>query len=256
MSNMQFQVTPLTKSVKALIVVNVAVWLLLVLVLQGLVMHSSVIFDGFGLIPRRVIYDFWIWQPLTYMFVHSSGVSHILFNMLVLWWCGSELEQRWGQKFFLTYYFVCGVGAGLIYLLGTFIYVLVSGNVLPMENVLVGASGATYGLLLAYGLLFGDRVIHFMMLFPMKARYFVMILGAIELVTLMDTGASSQVANLAHLGGIIVGFLFLMGVTRWRTRKNDSNANKRGRRLKLVVDNERRSVNNDDRNQTGPKYWN
>jgi len=248
----QIQLTPLTKAVKALIVINVAVWLLLVLVLQGMVLHNNFVFDGFALIPRRVIYDFWIWQLVTYMFVHSASVTHVLFNMLVLWWCGGELESRWGTPFFLKYYFTCGLGAGLIYLLGTFIYVLVSGNVMPMDSFLVGASGATYGLLLAYGILFGDRVIHFMMLFPMKARYFVMILGAVELVTLMDVGTSSQVANLAHLGGIGVGFVTLMVVARYRAAKTQAGKS-RGRRLKLVVDNERRS---EEDPKKGPKYWN
>jgi membrane associated rhomboid family serine protease len=94
-----------------------------------------------------------------------------------------------------------------------------------------------------------------MMLFPMKARYFVMILGAVELVTLMDTGTSSQVANLAHLGGIVVGFLFLMFVARYRAAKSQA-GKARGRRLKLVVDNERRAPASRDDDPKGPKYWN
>jgi membrane associated rhomboid family serine protease len=176
-----------------------------------------------------------------------------LFNMLSLWWFGSELEQRWGARFFLAYYMVCGVGAGVIYALGTIIYGLATGNPLPMTIPLVGASGAVYGLLLAYGMLFGERQIFFMMLFPMKAKYFTMIIGAVELVTMMDSGMSSGVANLAHLGGIVVGFITLAAVARYRARPKSSSTSRRGRRLKLVVDNERKP---EDEKQSGPKYWN
>jgi membrane associated rhomboid family serine protease len=213
-----------------------------------MILHSGLIFELFALKPASVVTSFWVWQLFTYMFLHSTGVFHILFNMLVLWWFGAELELRWGSRFFLTYYLVCGVGAGVIYVLGTLIYALITGHVLAMASPLVGASGATYGLLLAYGLLFGERIIYFMMLFPMKARYFTLIIGGVELVTMLDSGAGSQVSNLAHLGGILVGFLFLIFIARWRTRKA-SPGSRRGRRLKLVVDNERPSEN-------GPKYWN
>lgn len=250
MNGPQIQMSvPLTKSVKALIIANVAIWVLFVLILQGLVLHNTVIFDYFALVPARVITQFWAWQIFTYMFLHASGVFHVLFNMLVLWWFGSELETRWGQRFFLTYYFVCGVGAGLIYLVGTFAYAFLSGQVATLETPLVGASGATYGLLLAYGILFGEREIYFMMLFPMKAKYFTMIIGFVELVTLLDSGMGSQTANLAHLGGIVVGFLYLSWVTR--RRQSASGVPKRGRRLKLVVNNEK-----SERPGGGPKYWN
>lgn len=255
----QFQtVVPFTKMVKKLVIINVAIWVGLVLILQGMITGSSVIFDLFALVPAQVITKFWIWQPFTYMFLHSSGVTHILFNMLVLWWCGSELELRWGARFFLIYYLVCGVGAGLVYLLGTLIYYLITGSVISLATPLVGASGATYGLMLAYGLLFGDRVIYFMMLFPMKARYFVMIIGAVELLYLMDSGMGSKVANLAHLGGIVVGFIFLAVVARLRMQKSGGGS-KRGRRLKLVVDNERSKPTGTSASapsDQGPKYWN
>lgn len=251
--NQQFQgMVPLTKTVKTLIIVNVALWFFLVLILQGFVLGNNMIFEMFALVPYQVLTKFWIWQLFTYMFLHSASVFHVLFNMLVLWWCGSELEMRWGSRFFLLYYFVCGVGAGLIYLAGTTAYALIAGGTVNMMAPMLGASGAVYGLMLAYGILFGERVILFMMLFPMKARYFVMILGAVELLTMLDSGSNSQVANLAHLGGLITGFLFLSFISRWRARKSSPGA-KRGRRLKLVVDNER---NSSDSKQQGPKYWN
>lgn len=253
MSQPQIQMSvPLTKVVKILIILNVAIWIGAVLILQGMVLQSNAIFDVFALTPYRVINEFWVWQFVSYMFLHANGVFHVLFNMLVLWWFGSELEQRWGAKFFLTYYFVCGVGAGLIYLVGTVSYYLITGKVLSMAAPLVGASGATYGLLVAYGMLFGERMIYFMMLFPMKAMYFTMIIGLVELVTLLDSGMGSQVANLAHLGGLAVGYIYLMVLARWRT-SGASSRPKRGRRLKLVVNNEREDKKGPD---GGPKYWN
>lgn len=249
----QMQIAPMTKMVKALIIVNVVVWAFC-LIMQYFGGGSGSAMEYIGLVPARVIEQFWIWQFFTYMFVHF-GVSHIFFNMLVLWWCGGELEQRWGPKFFLSYFLVCGAGAGFIYVLGTLGYYLFTGKVLNLASPLVGASGATYGLLLAYGLIFGDRVIHFMMLFPMQARWFVAILGAIELMTLLDSGAggqTSQTSNLAHLAGIGVGFVYLAIVARYRAR-GSKKGGKDGRRLKLVVDNERRKPAEPGQ---GPKYWN
>ncbi len=262
MNRPQIQMSvPLTKTVKALIILNVAIWVGLILILQNLILGNTVIFDFLALTPYRVISDFWIWQLFTYMFLHSSGVFHVLFNMLVLWWFGSELESRWGPKFFLTYYLTCGLGAGAIYLIGAFIYAFATGQVLTVLSPLVGASGATYGLLLAYGILFGEREIYFMMLFPMKAKFFVMIIGLVELVTLLDSGMGSQTANLAHLGGIVVGFVFLALVARYRARAaKGPGLSRRGRNLKLVVNNERRSGNrgddDPDPSDKGPKYWN
>jgi membrane associated rhomboid family serine protease len=247
----QFQtVVPFTKAVKVLVIINVVAWVGLVL-LPGVFMHTSFPLELFGLVPQKVFSDFWVWQLFTYMFLHATGVFHILFNMLILWWFGAELEARWGSRFFVTYYLFCGVGAGVVYLLGTTLYAYISGNVGGMMTPLVGASGAGYGLLLAYGLLFGERIIYFMMLFPMKAKWFTVIIGGVELVTMMDSGSGTQVANLAHLGGLAVGFVFLNIVARYRNKQR-SGSSKRGRRLKLVVDNERDPKPPDQ----DPKYWN
>lgn len=250
----QIQIPPVTKSVKALLIANGATWLIGVVILQKMILGNTLLFDLFALTPATVLTKFWVWQPVTYMFLHSGNVFHILFNMLVLWWFGAELEARWGTKFFLSYYFVCGIGAGLIYLAGTFIHYLITGQVMSMSAPLVGASGATYGLLLAFGLLFGERVMYFMMLFPMKAKFFVLIIGVVELVTLMDSGLGSQTANLAHLGGIAVGFIYLSVAAQWRIRQKAGGGTKARRRLKLVVNNDRNPEpkNNSDE----PKYWN
>lgn len=249
MNYAQPTVAPFTKTVKALVIANVSVWVVGVLIMQGLFFKAPILFQTLGLVPDRFLYSFWFWQPLTYMFLHSSSVFHILFNMLILWWFGSELELKWGSRFFLSYYLVAGVGAGLIYLVCIFIYFLITANPLPLMSPVVGASGAAYGLLLAYGILFGERVIYFMMMFPMKAKYFVLIIGLVELVTLLDSGFSSGVANLAHLGGIISGFLALKYWTDWRLRSARKSAAQRSRKLKLVVDNEKD-------NKSGPRYWN
>lgn len=245
----QIVVPHFTKTVKLLVIVNVVVWIGFVLILQGMVLEGSPIYDWFGLVPNRVIQHFTIWQFFTYMFLHSSSIFHVLFNMLILWLFGSELEGRWGSRFFLAYYMVCGVGAAIIYTVAVLIYYFITNNYLPLMAPVVGASGAVFGLLLAYGIIFGERVIYFMMIFPMKAKFFAMILGGVELLTLMNSGFSGQVANLAHLGGLISGFLFLTGYTRWKSRSVRKSTQKRGRRLKLVVDNERY-----DKDE--PKYWN
>lgn len=246
----QMEIAPMTKIVKALIIANLVFWVGGVLILQNFILGDDFIFRTFGLVPVRVINDFWLWQPFTYGFIHSQSVFHVIFNLLSLWWFGSELESRWGSRFFLTYYLVCGWGAALFYLITV---LLISDSLAAMSAPVVGASGSIFGLLLAYGLLFGERPIAFMMLFPMKAKHFVLVVGAVELFTLMDQGFGQGVANLAHLGGLVAGFLFLTLVARWRARARAQGASSRGRRLKLVVDNERK---NDDDSETGPRYWN
>lgn len=239
----QLQTTiPMTPTVKLLIFINVGVWFFLQVVLEQLILKNDVITTVFGLIPELVITKFFIWQPFTYMFLHSvDGVMHVVFNMLLLWWIGAELEQLWGRRFFATYYLVCGFGAGVIYTGAVLIYYFVTGRVQPLLLPVVGASGAIFGLMLAYGIVFGERIVYFFFIFPMKARYFIMILGAIEVVMLLNQGlGGGQVANMAHLGGFITGFLFLWFWTRWqRSRTGKSRAN-----LRLVVDNDK------------PKYWN
>lgn len=249
----QYQmIVPLTKAVKRLLIANVAVWILLVLIVEKFFMSQPYISEWFGLVPAAVFSKGWVWQLFTYMFLHSSNVFHILFNMLMLWWLGAELEQRWGYRWFLFFYGFSGVGAGIIYLFGVSIYYVLTNDLLPLQVPVVGASGSIFGLLLAYGILFGERPIYFMMLFPMKARYFVMILGGIEIVSLLNSGFASGVANLAHLGGIASGFVALIIMARWKGQKSRPNPKKHGRKLKLVVDNERQ-FNNDPK---GPKYWN
>ncbi len=251
---MQFNMmVPVTPVVRWLIGINVAVWLLLQLILEGYVLGNASITWTLGLVPENFLSKFFIWEPLTYMFLHSRNVFHIVFNMLLLWWLGSELEQRWGSRFFLMYYLVSGVGAGILYGIVVLIHGLIMGKSAAIwTSPVVGASGAVFGLMLAYGIIFGERIVYFMMVFPMRAKWFVTILGAVEVATLLNNGiGGGDVANLAHLGGLASGFLFLQGYTRLQQRRWRKQSDRRGRGLKLVVNNDKK-----DDEKGGPKYWN
>jgi membrane associated rhomboid family serine protease len=166
-----------------------------------------------GLRPDDVVTRFYLWQPVTYLFLHA-GFFHILFNMLALWMFGVELERLWGTRFFLKYYFLTGVGAAFTTILLAF---LPLGHLSLLLRFVptVGASGAIYGLLLAYALYFPDRQLFmFPIPIPITAKYFVMILGGIALLSSMSA-SQGGVANIAHLGGLAFGYLYLRV---WRTR--------------------------------------
>jgi membrane associated rhomboid family serine protease len=264
--NMQFSMmVQMTPVVRAIIITCASIWLIFQLILGKLVFgDSELLIQLFGLVPSNVVHHFFLWEVFTYMFLHALNPFHILFNMLLLWWLGSELESRWGSKFFLAYFLITGIGAALFYLLGVAIYAAFHEGAAPVWSTpVVGASGAIFGLMLAYGMIFGERVVYFMMVFPMRAKYFIMILGGVEVVTMLNNGFGSDVANLAHLGGLVSGFLFFQGYTRFQQRKWRTKTNRRGRGLKLVVNNEtnekgdKGSGGNPDKNGGGgPKYWN
>jgi len=146
-------------------------------------------------------YAFHLWQPVTYLFLHGS-FAHIFFNMFALWMFGAEIENYWGTKNFVTYYFICGVGAALINLLATI------GNLYPT----IGASGAIFGILLAFGMMFPDRYIYLYFLLPIKTKYFVAGYAVIEFISGLGNrtmGSGSDVAHFAHLGGMIIGFIYI-----------------------------------------------
>jgi membrane associated rhomboid family serine protease len=190
---------PVTTAVKWIIWTNVGLFL-------ATIAFPSLI-DYFGLTPRDVIERRWIWQPITYMFLHDPhGIFHILFNMLGIWMFGVELERLWGTQFFLKYYAVTGVGAAIT----TLVVALLPFDATAATYALptIGASGALYGLLLAYAIYFPDRPILMFMLFPVPAKYFVMIIGAISFLS-ATSGGGSRVAHTAHLGGMVFGYLFL-----------------------------------------------
>lgn len=150
---------------------------------------------------------FYPWQLITYMFLHA-GFWHIFFNLFALWLFGQAVESLWGTRRFVIFYFVCGIGAGLIQLLVMF---LSAG---PGAATL-GASGAIFGILLAFGMMFPDQYIF--LLFPpipIKAKYFVIIYGAIELFSGIS-GFEPGVAHFAHLGGLLFGYIM---IRYWRYR--------------------------------------
>jgi membrane associated rhomboid family serine protease len=193
---------PMSTAMKALIAANVAVF-----IAQSIDPGQAGFLESWlGLIPASVIGQFRIWQPVTYMFLHG-GPIHLLFNMLALWMFGTELERMWGTRYFLKFYFVCGVGAGVLTVLFSLLPFGFAEEL--RRSIVIGASGAIYGLLLAYGLYFPHRPILMFMLFPIPARYFVMIIGAIAFYS--SLGATGGVASATHLGGLLVGYLYLKG---------------------------------------------
>jgi membrane associated rhomboid family serine protease len=189
----------MTPVVKRLLWTNVGLFVLS-LVAPGLVYPL-------GLQPAAVVRRLWLWQPLTYMFLHA-GAAHLLFNMLALWMFGVDLERRWGSAFFLKYYLVAGLGGAAT----TILLALLPGalGAALWNSLTVGASGAIYGLLVAYAVCFPDRPIYVWALFPVPSRVFVLIMGALALLSSVG-GDQGGVANAAHLGGLAAGYVYLRG---------------------------------------------
>jgi membrane associated rhomboid family serine protease len=199
-SSFSFGPGPISTALKTIIGVNVGMFLITAVAPELRIQ--------FGLVPMWVVRELRIWQLVTYMFVHA-GVLHILFNMLMLWFLGAELERLWGTRFFVKFYFVCGIGAGVLTVL---LSLLPYGPLAQLyASDIVGASGAVYGLLLAYGLYFPDRPIYMYFVFPIPARIFVIILGAMAFFSsLSDSGGG--LANATHLGGLLVAYVYLKGL--------------------------------------------
>jgi membrane associated rhomboid family serine protease len=197
-SSFSFGPGPVSTTLKAIIGANVVMFLVTEFD------RSRFVIAYLGLRPTDVIHQFRVWQLATYMFLHG-GIFHIVFNMLALWMFGAELERRWGTRYFLKFYFVTGIGAGALTVLF---------SLLPFEfaqqlqdAIIIGASGAIYGLLLAYAMYFPDRQVYMYFVFPIPVRVFVALMGAIALFSsLSDPGG---VANATHLGGLVVAYLFL-----------------------------------------------
>ena len=185
----------ITPAVKQLLIANTAVFVLSVL---GQAAGYGGVMRWLMLTPVAVLHGA-IWQLVTYMFLHG-GFFHILFNMLALWMFGTDLERTWGTRRFLFYYFLTGIGAGLT------VVMLNPSSIVPT----LGASGAIYGILLAFGLLFPDRPIFIWFVFPIPAKYFVMIFGGIEFLSALSMPGDT-ISHVAHLGGLVVGFLYLRG---------------------------------------------
>ena len=174
--------------VKRLIVANITVFLL------QMVMPANV---GFylGLTPQIVMTKFWIWQIITYSFLHGSG-WHLFFNMFALWMFGPPIESFWGSRKFLVYYFTCTLGAAA------------AQFVVAPASTVIGASGGIYGLLLAFGLLMPDAVMYLFFVFPVRAIQAVFFIALMTLASAVSSGGA-RIAHFSHLGGMITGFFFL-----------------------------------------------
>jgi membrane associated rhomboid family serine protease len=187
--------------IKYLLISNVAVFLFASLfgdVTLGGFPMSRLISQVFFLYPLGG--GFQIWQLFTYMFMHG-GFMHILFNMFALWMFGMELENTWGSKKFLTYYLACGLGAGVSNLL--------FGPLFGAAGPTIGASGAIYGVLIAFGMMFPTRPIFIYFLLPIQAKYFVTFYILLEMYAGI-TGTMDGIAHFAHLGGAAVGLVYML----------------------------------------------
>lgn len=199
---------PLPRITRALIVVNVGIFLAQFLMWNWLVGNFA-LWPFSSAVQYRLngVPSFQVWQVVTYAFLHG-GTAHLFFNMLALYMFGGQLERVWGERRYLTYYFVCVIGAAMAQLAVTS---LQAGPPSPT----LGASGGVFGLLLAFGMLYPRRII--VLIFPpipMPAWLFVTVYGLIELV-LGVTGTQAGVAHFAHLGGMAAGFFLIQ---RWRRR--------------------------------------
>ncbi|MCK4858115.1 MAG: rhomboid family intramembrane serine protease [candidate division Zixibacteria bacterium] len=180
----------ITPGIKWLLIVNGVVYLLQLLVGPKLTLY-------FGLSPRAILNGFCIWQVVTYMFLHG-GFLHILFNMFMLWMFGTDLERQWGTREFLKFYFLTGIGAGII----TFLLTISS------VGVTIGASGAIFGILVAYAMLYPNRLVYIYFLFPVRVKYLVMFLIGFGVLAAWR-GADDGIAHFAHLGGALIAYLYL-----------------------------------------------
>lgn len=189
------------KGVKWLLIINGILFVVYFLSQALQIVPFLFIFQALSLIPDWVVRGA-LWQPFTYLFLHSPfSFFHVLFNMLTLWMFGSDLERDWGTRRFLNYYFFCGVGAGLCDVVAR---LAIGDGRIPT----IGASGAIYGVLLAFGLLYPHRTVYFGLIFPIPARIFVLILGGIAFLSAIG-GQGSNVAHVAHLGGMLFGYFYL-----------------------------------------------
>jgi membrane associated rhomboid family serine protease len=188
----------------------------------------------FGLVPLAVIPGLRIWQPVTYLFLHG-GILHLLFNMLFLWMFGSDLERTWGTHKFYVYFFVTGIGAGCInVLVKTLLHAF--GVETSLTTATIGASGAIYGVLLAAAIMFPDRQI-WLIPFPVQIPMRIYVAGAIAIEFFSTLGiGGDNVSHVTHLGGALVGYLYLRrGLFLYRVRNDYLDWKRRRAKKKFEV---------------------
>jgi membrane associated rhomboid family serine protease len=194
-------------AIKTICIACVAVFLLQAL--SALLFHEAGVrfwTFGLGLVPYAAVFGFRIWQPFTYIFLHG-GILHILFNLLYLAMFGADLERAWGSRKFYTYFFVCGVGAGVVDII---VKLLLDPHGRGTALVpTIGASGAIYGVLLAVAVIMPHRQVW---VFPLPVtvsmRVFVIVMGAIEFFSTIGV-SGDNVSHVCHLGGMLVGYIYL-----------------------------------------------
>jgi membrane associated rhomboid family serine protease len=182
--------------VKMLVIVNCVIFLL------GFIPAFRLI-NIFGLVPAMVINRLYLWQLSTYMFLHG-GFFHLLLNMFILWMIGSEIEGMWGSREFLKYYFITGIGAGVITVLTSW------NSTIPT----IGASGAIFGILVAFAMLFPNRLIYLNFFIPVKAKHLILVYVFINIAGFIGSVSGfsdSGIAHFAHLGGMLVGYVYIRG---------------------------------------------
>jgi membrane associated rhomboid family serine protease len=203
---------PLTPVVKKLLILNAAVFLI-----QQIVgfFRPDVMELLLGLHHQGFIHEFKFWQILTYMFLHGSWI-HIILNLLGIWMFAGELEQLWGSSLFIRYYLFSGIGAGIfIAVMNYFLYLKYQ-----VDPVTIGASGAIFAILLAYGWTWPNRQVLLYFIIPIKVKYFVIIFGLIAFFGTLSTayGTGGNISHIGHFGGLISGLIFILV----RMRKTDT----------------------------------
>jgi membrane associated rhomboid family serine protease len=218
----------ITPGVKLLVLICSGVFLVQTLaeIFLGPEGAYHLIIQKFGLIPDAVVHGLRVWQPFTYIFLHG-GLFHLLINMLMLWMFGRELEQVWGKRRFLNYFVLCGVGAGLIEVVTKMLpFSSKTSAMIPT----IGASGAIFGILIANAILFPDRRIWLIPLpVTIPMRPYVAVMAAIEFFGTLSAGGDG-VSHLCHVGGMLVGYIYLRrgsflynvrnSVTDWKVQRN------------------------------------
>ena len=225
----------LTPAIRNIIIACTGVFLVQTLLNQfGSLAVQRFYLTEFGLVPLAVVHGLRIWQPFTYLFLHD-GILHLLFNMLFLWMFGADLERTWGTHRFYVYYFLTGIGAGLInVLVKTLLDPHMAGISVAIPTI--GASGAIYGVLLAAAIVFPDRQV-WLIPFPVTIPMKIYVAGAIaiEFFATLGTGGDN-VSHVTHLGGALVGYLYLRrGLFLYRMRNDFLDWKRRRVRRKFEV---------------------
>jgi len=194
---------------------------------------ATALLREFGLVPHQFTHGLRLWQPFTYILLHG-GLWHLLFNMLALWMFGCDIERSWGRRRFYNYFFLTGIGSGLINVLVKTI--MDPGGLGSAQIPTIGASGAIYGILLAAAILYPDRriwLIPFPVMIPMKI--YVMGIGAIAFFSSLGS-TGDNVSHVTHLGGMLVGYLYLRrGSWFFRARNSISDWQRMRARRKFEV---------------------